>query len=90
MAVQAKDYRGKSAVPESFYQCRVSPEIRGVTKKHPVHYDSTLIFPLREMAEKYMPMFIRQLYELGILGEKQKYDTSIVQLATYLPSLEGQ
>lgn len=86
--VQGKQYRGKSAVPSSFYQCRVSPEIRKITKKHPINYDSTLIFPLKEMAEKYMPMFLKQLYELGLIGAKQKYTTTIIQLATYLPEVE--
>lgn len=81
---------GRSAVPESFYQCRVSPKIKKVTDKHPVNYDSTLIFPMKEMAEKYMQLFIKQLYELEMLSEGQDYETSIVQLATYIPQVSGE
>lgn len=88
--VRGSETRGRAAIPASFYQCRVSPEIKKITKKHPIHYDSTLIFPLKEMAEKYMPMFIRQLYETGILGSKQKYETAIIQLATYVPEVENE
>lgn len=88
--LQGRETRGRAAIPASFYQCRVSPTIKKVTHKHPIHYDSTLIFPIKEMAEKYMPMFIRQLYESGILGEKQKYDTAVIQLATYVPEVESE
>ena len=85
--VQGKEYRGKSAIPSSFYQCRVSPRIKKITDKHPIHYDSTLIFPVQEMAEQYMAIFIKQLYELEILLPKQEYTTKIVQLATYIPEV---
>lgn len=88
--VRGTETRGKAAIPASFYQCRVSPTIKRVTNKHPIHYDSTLIFPLKEMAEKYMSMFIRQLYEAGILRSKQKYETAVIQLATYIPEVENE
>ena len=88
--VRGRETRGRAAIPASFYQCRVSPTIRKITNKHPIHYDSTLIFPIKEMAEKYMPMFIRQLYEASILGEKQQYETAVIQLATYIPEVEDE
>lgn len=80
--------RGKSAVPTSFFQCRVSPYIKRITKKYPINYDSALIFPTREMASTYMPMFIKKLYEDGFLEEKQDYETKIIQLATYIPEMQ--
>lgn len=88
--VYGRETRGRPAIPASFYQCRVSPTIKRITEKHPIHYDSTLIFPLKEMAEKYMSMFIKQLYEADLLIKNQKYTTSIVQLATYIPQVEDE
>lgn len=88
--IRGTETRGKAAIPASFYQCRVSPEIKKVTKKHPVNYDSTLIFPLKEMAEKYMSMFIKQLYEANLLTKNQKYETAVIVLATYIPEVENE
>ena len=78
---------GLTAMPGSFWQCRVTPDLGKKFKNHPVNYDSTIIFPVKEMADKYMALYIKQLYELGILKPKQKYDSQIIQLATYLPPM---
>jgi hypothetical protein len=85
--IRGRETGGRAAIPASFYQCRVSPTIKKITDKYPINYDSTLIFPIKEMAEKYMSMFIRQLYEGDFLAEKQEYTTSIIQLATYIPEV---
>jgi len=88
--IRGKESRGRAAIPASFYQCRVSPQIKKITKKHPINYDSTLIFPLKEMAEKYMSMFIKQLYEAGLLAKNQEYETAVIVLATYIPEVENE
>lgn len=67
------------------YQCRVVPEL-DVPKKlrlYPVNYDSSVIFPTEGMAMGYFPTYLQSLYELGLLKEKQGYQTAIVTL-TYL------
>lgn len=77
--------KGIPAIPASFFQCRVTVP-NG--KKYPdTNYDSTLIFPVEDMAAKYTDVFVEQLQELEILGPKAKYVTKIVQLGTYLPEV---
>ena len=76
----------KLSVPETFWQCRVSHTTKD--KRYPVNYDSTIIFPIKELAEKYADIFVDQLKTLDLLNDKITYEVKVISLATYVPVVD--
>lgn len=71
------------------YQSRVTVLVKG--KKRflrneeiiPVNYDSQLVMPSLELAEKFVPYYIRELIEIGLLKIDQEYEAGVVQLHVF-------
>ena len=49
----------------------------------PVNYDSQLVMPTLELAEKFVPYYVRELIEIGLLIMDQKYEAGVVQLHVF-------
>ena len=68
---------------KEIFQVRVSPKLRWPHHKINVHYDSQLAFPTFELAEKFVPYYIRELIEMTLLDPKRPYEAGVVRLTVY-------
>lgn len=48
-----------------------------------VNYDSQLVMPTLELAEKFVPYYVRELIEIGLLTMDQKYEAGVVELHVF-------
>ena len=70
------------------YQVRVTPELDKKKLKPPyedlvVNYDSQLVMPTLELAEKFVPYYVRELIEIGLLAIDQKYEAGVLELHVF-------
>lgn len=65
------------------YQARVSPEQKWPHKKIIVHFDSQLVFPTLALAEKFVPYYVRELIETGVLSINDKYEAGVIKLNVF-------
>ena len=71
------------------YQARVTvqvPSKKGLFQPKvmiPVNYDSTLVLPTQELAEKFVPYYVRQLIEMNILDINQDYEAGVLELHVF-------
>jgi len=48
-----------------------------------INYDSLLVFPTKELAENFVPYYIRELIEMGLISIDQKYEAGHLQLQVF-------
>jgi len=65
------------------YQARVTPILKWPHRKIVVNFDSQLVFPTFELAEKFAPYYVRQLIEIGVLNINDKYEVGVIQLNVF-------
>jgi hypothetical protein len=71
------------------YQARVTPKLDAKKLKKPydtdlvVNYDSQLVMPTLELAEKFVPYYVRELIEIGLLSIDQEYEAGVVELHVF-------
>jgi hypothetical protein len=65
------------------FQARVSQKLKWPHHKIELHYDSQLIFPTLDLAEKFVPYYIRELAEMTLIDPKRDYDTGVLTLTVY-------
>jgi hypothetical protein len=65
------------------YQARVTPKLKWPHQNIVVNYDSQLAFPTQELAEKFVPYYVRELIEIRILDINQKYEAGVLQLHVF-------
>ena len=71
------------------YQARVTIQVptkkRFLRKKEliPINYDSQLVMPNMELAEKFVPYYVRELIEIGLLTMDQEYEAGVVELHVF-------
>jgi hypothetical protein len=71
-------------IPKQMYQVRVAPVLRWPYNKHPIFYDSKIVFYQESLATKYIPYYIRGLKEDGVLKKNTKIDAWVVTLTVYV------
>lgn len=79
----------KFQVFQPIYQLRVAPDLKWPFKKHPVYFDSGLLFVSDKDAKDYIGQYIRELIDQKLLDSKRGYEISILKLKVYNPPLEG-
>jgi len=70
------------------YQARVTPQLPWPHKKIVVNFDSQLIFPTFELAEKFVPYYVRELIQLGVLDINDKFDSGVITLNVFNGSID--
>ena len=65
------------------FQVRVTPKLKWPHKKIIINYDSQLVFPTFELAEKFVPYYFRELVEMGLLDLKRPYESGVIKLNVY-------
>lgn len=72
------------------YQLRVKPWLPFWLRKHPIFYDSALIFTDPEDAKAYTGEYIRTLVDAKMLNVKKPYEVHILTLHVYDPASKAQ
>jgi len=48
-----------------------------------INYDSALVMPTMDLAEKFVPYYVRELIEMGLLTMEDKYEAGVVTLNVF-------
>jgi hypothetical protein len=48
-----------------------------------INYDSQLVFPTQELATNFVPYYVREVIEIGLLSIDQKYEAGVLQLHVF-------
>lgn len=73
----------KSIKLTQMFQARVTPQLKWPHNKIVVNFDSQLIFPTFDLAEKFVPYYVRELIELGVLKMEDKFEAGVISLNVF-------